>query len=330
MKQRELGRTGESVSAIGLGCMSMSGTYGVRDDEESVRTVHRALDLGVAFIDTAEAYGNGHNEELLGRALAGRRRQAFLATKFGNFSLGGRNPDGKAPKGTDYVRAACEGSLRRLGTDYIDLYYLHRVDQTNPIEEVVAAMAKLRDQGKIRYLGLSEAGPATLRRAHGIAPIAALQSEYSLWTRDIAEQHMLPLCRELGIAYVAYSPLGRGFLTATVKDTSALPESDRRRVHPRFQGEHLGRNLTMLPMLEALATQKRCTPAQLALAWVLHRGDDIVPIPGTKRRTWLEQNVAALDIALGAAELAELDRAFPPGITSGTRYPESEMHKLML
>jgi aryl-alcohol dehydrogenase-like predicted oxidoreductase len=330
MKQRELGRTREMVSAIGLGCMSMSGIYGVRDDEESIRTIHRALELGVTFIDTAEAYGMGHNEELVGRALAGRRGQAFLATKFGNFSLGGRNPDGKAPKGTAYVREACEGSLRRLGTDRIDLYYLHRVDQTNAIEEVMAAMARLRDEGKIRHLGLSEAGPATLRRAHAVAPIAALQSEYSLWTRDIAEQHMLPVCRELGIAYIAYSPLGRGFLTGTIKNSAGLAETDRRRAHPRFQAEHLDRNVTMLPALEKLAARKGRATAQIALAWVLHRGEDIIPIPGTRRRGWLEQNVAALDIALDAQELAELDRAFPPGVTSGTRYPEGEMHKLMI
>ncbi len=330
MQKRALGKSGAAVPAIGLGCMGMSGTYGLRDDEETIRTIHRALELGVTFIDTAEGYGAGHNEELVGRALKGKRDRAFLATKFGNFSLGGRNPEGKAPRGTQYVREACEGSLKRLGVETIDLYYLHRVDQTNPIEDVVGAMARLRDQGKIRYLGLSEAGPATLRRAHATAPIAALQSEYSLWTRDIAEQQMLPVCRDLGIAYVAYSPLGRGFLTATVKDVGGLPESDRRRVHPRFQGQHIRKNLGLLPVFEAVSLKKKCTPAQLALAWVLHQGNDVIPIPGTKQRKWLAQNIAALDVTLSDEDIQELDRAFPPGITAGTRYPEGEMHKLMI
>jgi aryl-alcohol dehydrogenase-like predicted oxidoreductase len=330
MPQRDLGRTGLRVSAIGLGCMSMSGVYGPRDDEESTRTIHRALELGVTFIDTAEAYGQGHNEELVGKALKGRWNKVVLATKFGNFGAAGRDPAARAPKGTDYVRAACEGSLKRLGIECIDLYYLHRVDLTNPIEEVVGAMARLREQGKIKHLGLSEAGPETVRRAHKVASIAALQSEYSLWTRQDAEQHMLPLCRELGITYVAYSPLGRGFLSGQVKTAEALPENDRRRAHPRFQGEHIKQNLTMLPTLEAMAARKKCTPAQLALAWVLHQGADIVPIPGTKRRTWLEDNAAACSIALSPADSIELGKAFPPGATAGTRYPESEMYRVMV
>lgn len=327
MKMRRLGKNGPEVSALGLGCMGMSMSYGSRNDPESEKAIHRALDLGVNFIDTAEAYGRGHNEELVGRALAGRRDTVILATKFGIF--GGPGRADAAPKGTAYVQEACDGSLKRLGVDHIDLYYNHRVDLTNPIEEVVGAMQRLVDAGKVRHLGLSEASPDTIRRAVAVAPIAAVQTEYSLWTRDVAETDLLPLCRELGIAYVAYSPLGRGFLTATVKTTEGLPETDRRHVHPRFQGEHMAKNLALLPALEDIAAAKGATPAQIALAWVLHQGDDIVPIPGTKRVGYLEENLAALDIALSADDLAALDRAFPPGATSGARYPDAEMYKLM-
>jgi aryl-alcohol dehydrogenase-like predicted oxidoreductase len=328
MKKRALGRTGVSVSALGLGCMGMSFAYGTRDDAESIRTVHRALELGIDHFDSAEIYGDGHNEELLGRALQGRRDMAFVATKFHNGVKNRRNPEGIAEKGGAYVRKACEMSLARLGMDHIDLYYLHRMDPVNPIEEVVGAMDRLRKEGKIRFIGLSEVGPDTLRRAAKTAPIAALQSEYSLWTRDEAELKMLPVCRELGIAYVAYSPIGRGFLSAQFKSPEALPANDRRHEHPRFQAAHLAKNATLLPPLEALAAKKKCTPAQAALAWVLSRGDDILPIPGTKRRKWLEENVAALDLVLSAAELDELDRAFPPGVTSGLRYPEGAMKAL--
>jgi aryl-alcohol dehydrogenase-like predicted oxidoreductase len=328
MKKRPLGRTGLQLSALGLGCMGMSMAYGTRDDEESIRTVHRALEMGIDHLDSAELYGDGHNEELLGKALVGKRDKAFVVTKFHNGVKNRRNPEGIAEKGCAYVRKACEMSLARLGMDVIDLYYMHRMDPVNPIEEVVGAMDALRREGKIRFIGVSEVGPETLRRAAKTAPIAALQSEYSLWTRDVAEQQMLPVCRELGIAYVAYSPIGRGFLTGQFKSPEALPASDRRHEHPRFQKEHLLKNAALLPPLEALAAKKSCTPAQLALAWVLHQGEDILPIPGTKRRKWLEENVAALDIALTPAELAELDRAFPPGVTSGMRYPEGAMKAL--
>jgi len=328
MKKRPLGRTGIQVSALGLGCMGMSMAYGTRDDAESIRTVHRALELGIDHLDSAELYGDGHNEELLGKALKDRRSKAFVVTKFHNGVKNRRNPEGIAEKGTAYVKKACEMSLARLGMDAIDLYYMHRMDPVNPIEEVVSAMDALRKEGKIRFIGLSEVGPDTLRRAAKTAPIAALQTEYSLWSRDHAEKDILPTCRALGVAYVAYSPLGRGFLSAQFKAPEALPEADRRHEHPRFQREHLLKNAALLPPLEALAAKKKCTPAQLALAWVLHQGDDILPIPGTKKVKWLEENVRALDIALSAAELAELDRAFPPGITSGLRYPEPAMKQL--
>jgi aryl-alcohol dehydrogenase-like predicted oxidoreductase len=328
MKKRPLGHTGLSVSALGLGCMGMSMAYGTRDDAESIKTVHRALELGIDHLDSAELYGDGHNEELLGQALKGRRDKAFLATKYHNGVKNRRNPDGVAEKGVAYVKKACETSLARLGMNHIDLYYLHRIDPVNPIEDVVGAMDALRKEGKIRFIGLSEVGPETLRRAAKVAPIAALQTEYSLWSRDEAEQKMLPVCRELGVAYVAYSPMGRGFLTAQFKSPDALPEKDRRHEHPRFQKEHLAKNAALLPALEAMAAQKKCTPAQLALAWVLHKGNEILPIPGTKRRKWLEENVAALDIALTPAEIAELERGFPIGVTSGLRYPEPAMKQL--
>jgi aryl-alcohol dehydrogenase-like predicted oxidoreductase len=328
MKKRPLGRTGVSVSALGLGCMGMSMAYGPRDDAESIKTVHRALELGIDHLDSAELYGDGHNEELLGQALKGKRDKAFLATKYHNGVKNRRNPEGIAEKGTAYIKKACEMSLARLGMDHIDLYYLHRIDPVNSIEDVVGAMDALRKAGKIRFIGLSEVGAETLRRAAKVAPIAALQTEYSLWSRDEAEQKMLPVCRELGIAYVAYSPMGRGFLTAQFKSPESLPEKDRRHEHPRFQKEHLAKNAALLPALENLAAKKKCTPAQLALAWVLHKGNEILPIPGTKRRKWLEENVTALDIALSAAEIAELERAFPVGVTSGPRYPEPAMKQL--
>ena len=287
---RRLGRSELVVSALGLGCMGMSEFYGSTDDAESIATIHRALDLGINFIDTADMYGVGRNEELVGRALAGRRENAVLATKFGNV----RAPDGKflgVNGRPEYVLQSCEGSLKRLGVDHIDLYYQHRVDTEVPIEETVGAMAQLVKQGKVRFLGLSEAAPATIRRAAAVHPIAALQSEYSLWTRE-PEAEILPACRELGIGFVAYSPLGRGFLTGSFRSKANLEETDFRRNHPRFQEENLERNLVLVERIEKLAAEKKCTPAQLALAWLLAKGPDIVPIPGTKRRKYLEENAA--------------------------------------
>jgi len=321
MDRRRLGSQGLEVSAEGLGCMGMSEFYGPTDEAEAIATIHRALALGVDFLDTADVYGPFANERLVGRALAGRRDQVVLATKFGNE----RREDGSwvgVNGRPEYVRSACEASLGRLGVDHVDLYYQHRVDKTVPIEETVGAMAALVAAGKVRYLGLSEASPATVRRAHAVHPITALQTEYSLWSRD-PEKEILPALRELGIGFVAYSPLGRGFLAGRFREPDDLrDEGDFRHRHPRFQGDNLARNLELLARLEEIARDKGVTPAQLALAWVLHRGDDVVPIPGTKRRRYLEENVAAAEIALGDDELARLDEALPPGATAGARYAD--------
>jgi aryl-alcohol dehydrogenase-like predicted oxidoreductase len=323
VKYRQLGRNGPRVSAIGLGCSGMSGDYGVPDDAESIATVHRAIDLGLNFFDTSDAYSAGRNEELLARALKGRRDGLIIASKFGNIRGPGGERGGTNSR-PDYVPVACEASLKRLGIDVIDVYYQHRVDPNVPIEDTVGAMAKLIEQGKVRYLGLCEAGPNTIRRAHSVHPIAALETEYSLWTRDV-ETEILPILRELGIALVPYSPLGRGFLTGTFRQRTDLIEKDRRHAHPRFQEGNFERNLSLLPSVEAIAATRGCTMAQVALAWLLCRGEDLVPIPGTKRRTYLEQNIAAVDIALDGAEMNALDRAFPPGITAGLRYPEFQL-----
>jgi len=328
MEQRRLGKSGLTVSAIGLGCMGMSIAYGEPDDAESIATIHRAVELGVNLIVTSDAYGNGANEELLARAVKGRRDQVLLATKFGNLGLQGITlPEGLSAGHPDYVTKACEASLKRLGSGVIDLYGLHRVDPKIPIEETVGAMRKLVEQGKVRYLALSEAGPQTIRRAHRVHPIAALETEYSLWSRE-PEQEILATCRELGIGYMAYSPLGRGFLTATIKNPGALLPKDRRRDHPRFVPENLNRNVELLKPIEQIAAAHRCTPAQVALAWVMAQGQDIVPIPGTKRRSYLEQNTAAVNLRLTADEIRLLDESFPVGIASGTRYPEKQLKGL--
>ncbi|HEY4278902.1 MAG TPA: aldo/keto reductase [Conexibacter sp.] len=319
MKQRSLGTQGLIVAQEGLGCMGMSEFYGATDEAEAIATIHRAIELGVTLLDTADMYGIGENEKLVGKAIADRRDKVVVATKFGNV----RGDDGRRwiDGSPEYVRAACDASLQRLGLDSIDLYYQHRVDASTPIEETVGAMAELVTAGKVRYLGLSEASPATIRRAHAVHPISALQTEYSLWTRDL-EAEILPTLRELGIGLVPYSPLGRGFLTGTIRSSDDLEAGDFRTLNPRFAGEALEQNLALVERVRAIAEEKGATPGQLALAWVMAQGDDVVPIPGTKRRSYLEENVAAVEISLTDDELARLDDAAPVGVAAGERYPD--------
>src|SRR5580704_10427201 len=327
MECRRLGKSSLVVSAMGLGCMGMSQSYGTPDDAESLATIHHAIGRGLTFLDTADMYGVGQNEELVGRAIAKRHNEIILATKFGNV----RHPDGSMTVNgrPEYVQQACEASLRRLRISTIDLYYQHRVDPQVPIEDTVGAMARLVEQGKVRYLGLSEAGVQTIRRAHATFQITALQTEYSLWSRD-PEDELLGLCRELGIGFVPYSPLGRGFLTGQIKKADDFAEGDFRRNAPRFQGENFEKNMELVRRIEAMAVEKHCTPAQLALAWVLAQGEDLVPIPGTKRRNYLEDNLGALNVSLSKDDLARINEIAPKGITAGLRYPANVMQRIGL
>jgi aryl-alcohol dehydrogenase-like predicted oxidoreductase len=328
LQKRMLGKSNLEVSALGLGCMGISDFYSGRDDEESIRTIHRALELGVTLLDTADMYGVGKNEELVGKAIKGHRSQVILATKFGNV----RSQSGEflgVNGRPEYVKSACDASLRRLGVDYIDLYYQHRVDPATPIEETVGAMAELVREGKVRYIGLSEAAPANIRRAYTVHPVTALQTEYSLWSRDV-EDEILPVCRELGIGFVPYSPLGRGFLTGQIQKFEDLAEDDFRRFMPRFQGDNFQKNLDLVQQLKEIALEKGCKPSQLALAWLLAQGSDIVPIPGTKRVTYLEENIGALVITLTKEDLARIDSVAPQNVAFGTRYPEASMKTINL